>query len=234
MVTVVLPTYNEAENLPRLVPLIHEALDGRQYEILVMDDGSPDGTADVAERLSHSYPIRGVRRTGRRGLAHAVLEGFQLARGTIAIVMDADLSHPPEMLPELIAPIQAGRAEIVVGTRNLRGGGSEGWPLRRRVISGVAGLMAKPLTRLSDPTTGFMAVRLASLEGVHLRATSWKIVLETAVKVRGRLVEVPFIFRDRSLGKSKLGLRQQRNYLVHLGELYAYRFLRMGRRGGQR
>lgn len=225
-VTVVLPTYREVENLPVIIPRIHRALSGAglSHEILVMDDDSPDGTYEKALELSRQYPVRAVRRTSNRGLSAAVLDGFREARGRVAVVMDADLSHPPESLPQLVAPIREGRADIVVGSRHVPGGAAVDWPWFRRFVSWGASLLARPLTRMTDPTSGFMAVRLDMLSGASLDPVGWKIVLETVVKTGGRLEEVPIQFRDRELGESKLTTKQQIEYLRHLVRLYRFRF----------
>lgn len=225
-VTVILPTYREVENLPVIIPRIHRALNeaGISHEVLVMDDDSPDGTYDRALELAGGYPVRAVRRTSNRGLSPAVLDGFNEARGKIAVVMDADLSHPPESLPQLVAPVLEGRADVVVGSRNVPGGSAVDWPWFRRFVSWGASLLARPLTRMTDPTSGFMAVRLDLLPGVPLDPVGWKIVLETVVKTGGRLEEIPIQFRDRELGESKLTTKQQIEYLRHLVRLYRFRF----------
>lgn len=225
-VTVVLPTYREVENLPIIIPRIHRVLSEASvsHEILVMDDDSPDGTYDKALELAREYPVRAIRRGANRGLSPAVLDGFREARGSIAIVMDADLSHPPEALPQLLAPVLEGRADIVVGSRNVPGGAAIDWPWFRRFVSWGASLLARPLTRMTDPTSGFMAVRLDLLEGASLDPVGWKIVLETVVKTGGRLEEIPIQFRDRELGESKLTLKAQLEYLRHLVRLYRFRY----------
>lgn len=132
-VSVLLPTYCEAENVRLLLPSLRVALAGRDAELLVLDDASPDGTADVADALAPDF-ARSIRRTGPRGLAHAVLEGFRLARGRSLVVMDADLSHPPEIVPRLLAALDDG-ADLAVGSRYVPGGGTEGWAGSRRLIS---------------------------------------------------------------------------------------------------
>lgn len=222
----ILPTYNEVENIPIIVPAIHEALSaaGISHEILVMDDDSPDGTYTRALELAGKYPVRAVRRTQNRGLSAAVVDGFHSAQGEIAVVMDADLSHPPEVLPELIAPILRDEADIVVGSRNVPGGSADNWPWFRRFVSWGASLLARPLTKMTDPTSGFMAVRLDLVRKAPLDAIGWKIVLETVVKTGARLAEIPIRFRDRERGQSKLTARQQMLYLRHLVRLYRYRF----------
>ncbi len=225
-VTVILPTYNEVENIGIIVPAVHEALSnaGIAHEILVMDDDSPDGTYERALEMGQEFPVRAVRRTQDRGLSASVVDGFRHARGEVAVVMDADLSHPPDVLPQLVAPILRDEADIVVGSRNVPGGGADNWPWFRRFVSWGASLLARPLTPMTDPTSGFMAVRLDVVRNAPIDAIGWKIVLETVVKTGARLAEIPIRFRDREHGESKLTARQQLLYLRHLVRLYRYRF----------
>ena len=221
MVSLVIPTYNEREVVGTLLERVFAALKDLsvQFEVLVMDDRSPDGTAAEARaacrRLGAEQHVRVVERGGKKGLAEAALEGFSLARGEILIVMDADLSHPPEVLKELLEPAVSGRADLVVASRYIPGGGTKNWPLLRRIVSRVAGLLARPLAKVKDATSGFFAVRRSAIEGVPLRPVGYKIGLEVFVKSRASsVVEVPYVFRDRAAGKSKLGARVTFLYLL--------------------
>jgi dolichol-phosphate mannosyltransferase len=225
-VSVVVPTYNEAENVPVIVPRICEVLEkaGIRGEIIVVDDGSPDGTGRVAQGLSDIYPVRVLVRSGERGLATAVVAGFGMSTARVCVVMDADGSHPAEKLPDMIRPILEDRADITVGSRNIEGGGAENWPWHRRVVSKTASLMAAGLCKLSDPTSGFMGVKRQLLAGLKLNPVGYKIVLETVVKsAPARVLEVPIVFMDRQLGQSKLGPGQQVNYIRHLYRLHQHR-----------
>ena len=226
MISVILPTYNEAENIKLIVPKISKVLKDARIagEIVVVDDDSPDGTARAALELANQYPVRVYKRQNERGLSSAVIKGFELAKGEICIVMDADLSHPVEKIPEMIEPIIKGQSDATVGSRYVAGGGCESWPLARRVISKGAGLLARGLTKLSDPTSGFMAVKKDILSGVQLDPIGWKIVLEVIVKTNSRFKEIPIVFADRQFGKSKLDLRVQREYLLHLWKLYCHKY----------
>jgi dolichol-phosphate mannosyltransferase len=209
-----------------LVERLAKALAGREWEMVVVDDGSPDGTADIAERLGQTHPVRVVRRPGKAGLASAVLAGFAAARGDVLLVMDADLSHPPEVVPALLDAI-AGGADLAVGSRYVTGGGTMDWPLTRRVVSRVACLMGSVLVPVRDSTSGFFAIRRAVIERVTLNPIGFKIGFE--VMARGRYkkaVEVPYTFRDRELGKSKFGRREILQYLVQLGQVARDRVLR--------
>jgi len=228
MISVILPTYNEAPNIRRIVCAVTEIFrdEAIRGEVIVVDDNSPDGTARIAAELAGSCPVRVHVRTSGRGLARSIIEGFGLAQGEICVVMDADLSHPVEKIPDMIKPILEGTCDITVGSRYIDGGGNVDWPWFRRMISRGAALLARGVTALSDPTSGFMAVKKSLLQGVALDPLGWKIVLEVVVKTNARVLEIPIVFTDRELGESKLGLRAQVDYLRHLGRLYAYRYLR--------
>ncbi len=227
-VTVILPTYEEAANLPRVVPAALDALGGVgiRAEVLVVDDDSPDGTAEVARELGERAPVRVHVRTEERGLSSAVIAGFGLTDAPVSVVMDADGSHPASALPAMVRPVLDGRADVVVGSRHVPGGGAEGWPLKRRIISRGAGLLARGLSPMTDPTTGFMAVRTDLATSLPLDGLGFKIVLETVV--RGwplRLEEVPIVFTDRIAGESKLSGGVTASYLRHLARLYRHRLL---------
>ncbi len=226
MISVVTPTYNEAGSLPTLAERLALALAGREYELVVVDDGSPDGTADVADALAARLPVRVVRRAGKAGLASAVLAGFAAARGEVLVVMDADLSHPPETVTALVAALDAG-ADLAVASRYVRGGGMEDWPLRRRIVSRAACLLGGLLVPVRDATSGFFAVRRAAIEGVRLNGIGFKIGFEVIARARARrIVEVPYTFRDRELGASKFGRREVAQYLVQLGQVARDKALR--------
>ena len=213
------PTYNEAGSLPLLVDRLVKAFAGREWELVVVDDGSPDGTADLAEGLGKTYPIRVVRRPGKAGLASAVVAGFAAAKGDVLLVMDADLSHPPEVAPRLADAIANG-ADLAVGSRYVRGGGLEDWPLRRQVVSRVACLMGQVLVPVRDSTSGFFALRRSVIDGVALNPIGFKIGFE--VMARGKykkVVEVPYTFRDREHGASKVGQREIVQYVQQLGQV---------------
>jgi len=217
VISVIVPTYNEADSLPPLIERLGAAMSGHTWELVVVDDGSPDGTAEVANRLSAQHPVWVVRRAGKAGLASAVIAGFKEARGDILVVMDADLSHPPEIVPALVKAIDDG-ADLAVGSRYIAGGATMDWPIRRRVVSRVACLMGNVLVPVRDATSGFFAVRRTALDGVHLNAIGFKIGLEVIARAKTKkIVEVPYTFRDRELGASKFGRREVGQYLQQLG-----------------
>jgi dolichol-phosphate mannosyltransferase len=214
---VIVPTYNEADSLPPLIERLGTAMAGHTWELVVVDDGSPDGTADVANRLSAKHPVWVVRREGKAGLASAVIAGFKESRGDVLVVMDADLSHPPEVVPALVQAIDDG-ADLAVGSRYVSGGGVMDWPLRRRMVSRVACLLGNLLVPVRDATSGFFAVRRTAIDGVRLNAIGFKIGLEVIARARTkRIVEVPYTFRDRELGASKFGRGEVGLYLQQLG-----------------
>lgn len=224
-----MPTYNEAGSLPPLIERLAKALAGREWELVVVDDGSPDGTADIAERLAAAQPVRVVRRAGKAGLASAVIAGFAAAQGDVLLVMDGDLSHPPEVVPQLVDAIANG-AELAVGSRYVKGGGTMDWPLRRRIVSRTACILGNVVVPVHDCTSGFFAIRRTVIEGVKLNAIGFKIGFE--VMARGhytRWVEVPYTFRDREHGKSKFGQREIGQYLVQIGQVLRDRVLRRAR-----
>ena len=226
MISVVVPTYNEAATVPQLAARLAAALRGRQWELVVIDDGSPDGTADIAERLAPRLPLRVVRRPGKLGLASAVVDGFRAARGDLLVVIDADLSHPPEVVPALVDAVVAG-ADLAVGSRYVAGGGTVDWPLRRRVVSRVACLMGNALVPVRDATSGFFALRREVIEGVRLDPIGFKIGFEVIARGKyRRVVEVPYTFRDREHGRSKFGAREVGNYLLQLLQVARDRLLR--------
>jgi len=226
MLSVVVPTYNEAGSVPKLAERLHAALGARDWELVIVDDGSPDGTADIAAALAPRIPTNVVRRAGKGGLASAVIAGFAAARGDILVVMDADLSHPPELVPALLSAIEDG-ADLAVGSRYVAGGGVEDWPMKRQIVSRVACLMGSVLVPVRDATSGFFALRRSVIDGVTLNPIGFKIGFEVIARGRYRsVVEVPYTFRDRELGASKFGRREVGQYVVQLGQIARDKLLR--------
>ncbi len=226
MISVVVPTYNESASLPQLVERLANVLGGREWELIVVDDGSPDGTAELAESLAGARPVRVVRRPGKAGLASAVLAGFAVARGDVLVVMDADLSHPPEVVPALTDAIDNG-ADLAIGSRYVPGGAIRDWPLMRRAVSRVACFMGSLLVPVRDATSGFFALRRDVVEGVRIDPIGFKIGFEVMARGRyRRAVEVPYTFTDRELGASKFGRREIAQYLVELARVARDKALR--------
>jgi len=219
-ISLIVPTYNERDNILPLVERIDKALSQYNYRLLVVDDDSRDGTAGVARGLSQKYPVDVMVRKDKRGLASAVVDGIDNTQGDIIGVIDADLQHPPEVIPRLIKAIEDG-ADIAVASRYVPGGGCQGWGLVRRIMSKGAIFLAHlllPLTRhVKDPMSGFFAFDRRVTENAELNPTGYKILLE--ILVQGHLqsvAEVPYIFETRSRGESKLNIGQQIDYLKHL------------------
>jgi dolichol-phosphate mannosyltransferase len=227
--SIVVPTFREVEALPDLIDRVaqvraeHESI----QELVIVDDDSRDGTEELIAKRPEPW-LKLIVRKQDRGLSQAVLAGLRAARGEILVVMDADLSHPPEVIPDMLAALRAG-ADFVLGSRYVSGGTTaEGWGLFRYLNSKVATYLARPLTSVSDPMSGFFALP----RSVFARAESpsplgYKIGLELLVRCRCRNVrEVPIHFANREHGESKLTLQQQMLYLRHLARLYRFRFNR--------
>ncbi|MFH1182161.1 MAG: polyprenol monophosphomannose synthase [Candidatus Woesearchaeota archaeon] len=225
-VSLIVPTYNERENIKLLIPQIFASCKkiGAKIEVVIVDDNSPDGTAKAARTFGKKYNVRVIVRNKKIDLASAVKTGFSEAKGDILGVMDADMSHPPEVLPLLIRPILENKADLTIGSRHAKGGGVEVWPLSRKLMSKAATLLAYPLTGIKDPMSGLFFTRRRVIEGVKLETRGYKILLEIIVKGRySKAIEVPYTFRNRTVGKSKIGLSEYSNYLGGLLRLYFYR-----------
>jgi dolichol-phosphate mannosyltransferase len=226
-ITIVVPTYKEAENLPHLIDAVARVRDthGLKITLLIVDDDSRDGSVEIVASRPETW-VQILVRTGDRGLSEAVLDGLRRARGDVLVCMDADLSHPPEAIPQMLGKLQAG-ADFVVGSRYVAGGAtSDDWGFLRWLNSRVATLLARPLTTVRDPMAGFFALRRSTFEsGRAFNPIGYKIGLELMVKCNcERVVEVPIHFEDRRFGKSKLTLKQQLLYLKHLRRLYIFKY----------
>ena len=216
--SLVIPTYDERENILTLLGAAHSALGDRPHEIIVVDDDSPDLTWKIVEDFGKTHPwARAIRRRGERGLSSAVIAGFDGARGDILGVMDADLSHDETILPALLDRIEQG-ADMAIGSRRIEGGGATRWPWYRRLTSSVATRLAQHLLQLeiSDPMSGYFILTREVYQTAKktLKPTGYKILLELYCRARPRVVaEVPFVFRDRRQGHSKLSASVMRQFL---------------------
>jgi dolichol-phosphate mannosyltransferase len=225
--SIIVPTFQEVSNLPLLVSEITTALAPilPDWELIIIDDNSRDGSVEVCQRLrAEGVPITIVVRTHTRGLSSAVVEGFTYASGAVLLVMDADLSHPADAIPRLYQAIVEG-ADFAIGSRYVPGGSTDDrWSVYRWLNSKVASLLARPLVALSDPTAGFFALPRSLLSRcAQLNPVGYKIALEILIKSRAqRIQEIPIHFRTRLFGKSKLKLKQQLLYLYHLYALYKF------------
>jgi dolichol-phosphate mannosyltransferase len=226
--SLIVPTYNESRNLEELLRQLTAVLEPRlagEYEILVVDDDSPDGTWAVAMRLAERWPaVRVMRRRSEKGLSTAVIRGWQAARGEVLAVIDADLQHPPEVLARLWEAIEAG-ADLAVASRHVEGGGVSDWSALRRALSRGAqllGLAVLPsvVGRVSDPMSGYFMVRRAAISGAEMSPLGYKILIEVLGRGRIRTVsEVGYVFRERLAGESKVTAALYVDYLRHLVRL---------------
>jgi dolichol-phosphate mannosyltransferase len=205
-VSIIVPTLNEEENI---VPLVSEikACEVPFREILFVDDHSTDATREKIRALARRHPIRLIEQDGAGpGLAGAIMRGARAAHGEILLVMDADLSHPPDRIQDLLEPLLAGKADLVVGSRYVKGGSTQGWRVWRRIVSRAGAVLAYPLTGLHDSMCGFFAIGRSRLLELAPQTSGFKIVFETMVRARGtlRVREIPIAFRERAHGKSKM------------------------------
>lgn len=221
----VIPTLNEAGNIEPLLERIRLALEprGLPYEVVIVDDGSVDGTQEVVQRCAEQDArIRLLVRHDEKGLAGAVIHGWKHTNADLLGVMDADLQHPPEVLPQLLAAIEAGN-DIAVGSRYTQSKRVEGWNPLRQAVSTVSTLVTRPFqrkVRVSDPMSGFFMVRRECIDGIRLQPQGFKILLEILVRGRiGSAAEIPFQFGLRHAGKSKADLRVAFHYFFLLGKL---------------
>lgn len=230
MISIIVPTYQEVENLQPLAEMIKEALQEipqEKYEILIMDDNSQDGSIEKIAEIANVHPIRLINRTENRGLSPAVIDGFSEAKGDYVVVMDADLSHPATAIPTMVKRLKDGSSDFVLGSRYVDGGSiGKGWTLFRYLNSAMATLPALPLTKVKDPMSGFFALRKTAIPPIkELSPIGYKIALEVMVKGKfSNVSEVPIHFVDRIHGESKLTLSVQLKYLQHLRRLYQFKF----------
>lgn len=218
-ISIVVPTLNEAGNVERLIEELSINLRGFNYEIIIVDDGSTDGTTKIAEETARrlGVKLRVIERGRRLGLSSAVIDGIKVSSGDVIVVMDADLQHPPSVVPKLIEAVSNG-ADLAIASRYVKGGGVAGdWPLVRRVVSWGATALAHilvPSTRgIKDPVSGFFAVKRSAV-CLDKPYGDYKILLDILALCRvKRVVEVPYIFRTRAAGESKLGTKQIVNYI---------------------
>lgn len=232
--SVILPTYNESQNITKMIDSIAEALLPRNApaEIIVVDDNSPDGTAEIAanyatrfdrqEKLLH---LRVVRRASKQGLSSAILAGVHEARGEVVVVMDSDLSHPAHTIPKMLEEIVQSKCDIVVASRYIQGGAISGWPFKRKLLSKSATKIAKYSLgiKIKDPMSGFFAFRKHIIHGIKFDSIGYKMLLEMLVKVRGaRIKEIPYTFTNRRAGASKVDSKVMFDYMRAVWRLYRY------------
>ena len=229
--SIIAPTYNERENLKRLVERIFSSLKGLDFELIIVDDNSPDGTGKLADKIASKHKnIIVVHRQGKLGLGTAILDGIKAADGEIIGVMDADLQHPPELLKTMLEKAEEG-ADIVIASRYIEGGKVESWSFFRRAMSkGALWLshLSLPRTRkVKDTQSGYFLFKRHAIENVQIDVKGFKLLVEILAKGKYKEVaEVPYTFKTRAAGKSKLGSMQILSYVKQLLRLSEYRVLK--------
>jgi dolichol-phosphate mannosyltransferase len=229
MISVIIPTYKEVENIPHIAAAVDDALSAENlsYELIFVDDNSQDGSEEVVARLAGTLPVRILIRTDVRGLSSAVLHGIAHSKREHIVVMDADLSHPASAIPEMVNQLKSGSSDFVVGSRYAEGGTiHEGWNLFRQINSKLPSLLVIPLTPIKDPMSGFFAFKRKELPPPEqLSPIGYKIGLE--IYVKGKFIkpaEEPIHFSERKFGESKLSFKEQLYFLRHLRRLYQHRY----------
>jgi dolichol-phosphate mannosyltransferase len=224
-VSIVTPTYNERQNLPILVEELFGVVakdPNIDLELIIVDDNSPDGTGQVADELAKSFPIQVIHRAGKMGLGSAVMEGFMLSKRDYLGVMDGDLSHDPIIIPEMISSLK--EYDIVIGSRFNTESTVENWRLDRKLTSQMGVWLARRLTHVADPLSGYFFLHRSVLEGVSLTSPGYKILFEILVKGKyTKVKEIPFRFRSREFSTSKLNSQE---YFLFIKQLLVFSWRR--------
>jgi dolichol-phosphate mannosyltransferase len=219
--SIVVPTFNEKDNVEKLIEGIEQALPNVKWEIIFIDDDSPDGTAEFVRSLAQSKPyVRCHQRIGRRGLSRAVIEGILSSSAPVIVVMDADLQHDESILPTMLDQIRDSQTDIVIGSRYCAGGSMGAWNSQRAAMSRFATLLSRTIVtpRLTDPMSGFFMIQRETFHRIvrRLSGEGYKILLDLIASSPEplRLVEVPYTFRERVAGESKLDSAVVWEYLL--------------------
>lgn len=232
--SIILPTYNESQNIRNVIDSIADAIpEGTRAEIIVVDDSSPDGTGNVVSEyagrlgseLKKRLHIEVINRPGKQGLSSAILAGVKSACGDVVVVMDSDMSHPPQTIPCMLEELSKSKCDIVIASRYVKGGGVSGWPFKRKVISKGATKIAQYSLGISvkDPMSGFFAFRRQVIDGIDFDAIGYKMLLEMLVKAKdAKVKEIPYTFTNRRLGASKLDTATMIDYIRAVWRLYRY------------
>ena len=227
-ISLITPTYNERENIALLAKEVFSVLDGNteiDLELIIVDDNSPDGTGDIAEELCEKFPVKVVHRSGKLGLGSAVMEGFKKSDREYLGVIDADLSHDPIVLPDLIMGLRD--FDLTIGSRYDADSKVEKWPWYRKLISQTGVFLAQKLTGVQDPLAGYFFLRREVLGNMTLTSPGYKILLEILVKGDYRnFLEVPFVFRNRQFSSSKLNVKE---YYLFSKQLMLFSLRKLGR-----
>ena len=217
--SILIPTYNERENITQLINSIESSLNSVNFEVIIIDDNSPDGTALIAEKLNEKYGnIRVINRSGKLGLGSAIIIGLKEAKAPIIAVMDADLQHSPKLLPIMYRSIEDDK-DLVIASRYVKGGKIENWSFWRKMIS-VGGirfthLLLPQTSNVKDVLSGYFMLKKDVLDSIELTTTGFKLLLEILIKGKNcSIVEIPFTFKHRDKGKSKLNFREILNYIT--------------------
>lgn len=231
-VSIIVPTYNESQNILAILKSIEQNLPkNKPVETIVVDDNSPDGTGNIVEeyiktvKKATGYTIGVIRRKAKEGLSSAILKGIESSNGQTIIVMDSDRSHPPDIIPKMIDTLDNSECDIVVASRYVKGGSVSGWSIKRKLISKVATKIAQHGLGIGqkDPLSGFFAFKRNILDGLKLDAIGYKMLLEILVKTKGvRVKEIPYTFTNRIQGESKLGTHVIFDYVRSVWRLYRY------------
>jgi len=222
-VSVIIPTLNEVDNIETVVERVYAVTSAFGVEIIVVDDGSKDGTQERVRALEAKYPVHLLARANpEQGLCGAIVAGAKLAKYEIVVVLDADLSHPPERIPDLVNPVRENQRDMVIGSRYVPGGQTPGWPLSRKLMSYGASVCARPLTSARDSLSGFFATRTRYVTDLAQGFAGFKIALEILVTTNERLRvgEIPIVFVDRTRGASKMNTRVIFTYFRRLFDLF--------------
>ena len=240
--SIVIPTYNESENILKLISEIEKNLPTNDFtEVIVVDDNSPDGTGKLVENYitkerfkteeknsSHTknHILKVVHRTGKEGLIPAILDGVRQSSGTNVLIMDADFSHPPEVIPKMMSELKRNPNSIVIGSRYIEGGKVVGWPARRKILSKGASTLARlglNVKNVKDPMSGLFALPRELIQNISIATKGYKILLEILVKNKEiPVIEVPYTFTDRQSGKSKMSYNVIVNYAEAIWQLYQH------------
>jgi len=231
-VSIIIPTYNESQNILKVLKSIGDFLPKNILaEAIVVDDNSPDGTGKIVENYLKEfkkvagYTIDVIHRRAKKGLSSAILNGIQQAKGDTIVVMDSDFSHPPQIIPRMLDALRKYQCDIVVASRYVKGGKISGWPLKRKLLSKLATVIAKKGLGVStlDPMSGFFAFKRPIIKGLKFDAIGFKMLLEILVKTKGiKVWEIPYTFTDRQFGSSKVSLSTATDYAKSVWRLYRF------------
>ncbi|MDD5171470.1 MAG: polyprenol monophosphomannose synthase [Candidatus ainarchaeum sp.] len=217
MLSIIIPTYNERDNIIPLLSRLEKSLN-KEHEVIFVDDNSPDGTASCVEEAMKTYRcVRLLKRKKKQGLTAAIVAGAAAAKGGYLVIMDSDISHPPEKVPALVSALD--NHDLVIGSRMLEGGGVASWPFHRKIISIGADFLARAMlgVSVSDPMSGFFAIRKEVFKKTKFRTRGYKILLNIlADNPRIRISEVPYVFSDRHSGRTKLGAGEIFTYVLDI------------------